>query len=62
MADDKTSRDFFERGNKACDAGQYEGAIQDYDKALELNPGFSDAIHNRAVAQTLLWTQDKQKK
>ena len=31
-------------------AGQYQRAIQDYDKAIRLNPKYADAYNNRGAA------------
>ena len=30
---------------------EYEGAIKDYDKAIELDPNFAPAYHNRGIAK-----------
>lgn len=38
------------RGAAYASKKQYEKAISDYDKAIELNPGYATAYYNRAVA------------
>ena len=34
--------------------GKYEEAIKDYDKAIELDPDYSDAYNNRGLAKYYL--------
>ena len=34
----KKDKNFYKSGNKKFDEGDYQGAIDDYSKALELNP------------------------
>lgn len=38
------------RGAAYASKKQYEKAISDYDKAIELNPGYAAAYYNRAIA------------
>lgn len=42
------------RGAKAIDRGDYEHAIHHFDNALQLNPKFSEAYNQRALAEYLL--------
>lgn len=35
---------------ESYDKGQYDRAISDYDKAIEINPKDTDAYHNRGLA------------
>ena len=37
-------------GNSYCRKGKYDWAISDYNKALELNPKFTEAYYNRGLA------------
>jgi len=41
---------YYNRGNEEFKKGQYDRAIADYNKALDLNPKIADAYNNRAVA------------
>ena len=38
------------RGMAYMDKGQYDQAISDYNKALEINPKFAEAYYNRGIA------------
>jgi tetratricopeptide (TPR) repeat protein len=40
-----------EAGNEAIKAGDYEGAVAAYTRALELDPSSAVLYHNRAVAR-----------
>ena len=40
----------FNRGNALIMRGKYDAAIQRFDRALELNPGWQDAEINRTIA------------
>jgi tetratricopeptide (TPR) repeat protein len=46
----RTEGEFVTRGLAKQSKGDWDGAIADYSKAIELNPKFSDAWYNRAVA------------
>ena len=39
-----------ERGNAFQDKGQYDQAISDFNKAIEINPRLADAFYNRGNA------------
>ena len=41
----------FKRGNIKNLLGDYEGAITDYSKAIELNPNLAEAYHNRGLTK-----------
>ncbi len=49
----------FERGNARFDAGDYEGAIADYDRAVTIDAGLARAYNNRALAYQALGQDDK---
>ncbi len=41
----------FYRGNENANLGKYKEAIENYDKAIELNPKYADAYNNRGNAK-----------
>ena len=41
---------YLNRGNAYYKMGQHQRVIQDYDKAIHLDPGYVKAYNNRAVA------------
>ncbi len=43
-----------EKGNVKCDLGDVKGAMEDFDKAIELNPKYVFAYSNRGVAKYYL--------
>ena len=45
---------FFDEGNKLTDEGRYSEAIEEYDKAIELDPNFAPAIARRGFAYSLM--------
>lgn len=47
---EKTAVDFFSRGNAHSNKGQYDQAIADFSKAVEINPRFAEAYYNRGNA------------
>jgi tetratricopeptide (TPR) repeat protein len=42
---------YFCRGNARAALGDASGALADYERALELRPGFTQAIHNRGTVR-----------
>lgn len=47
---DDIADDFIDRGNAHDEAGNFEQALADYAKALELDPGNGEAYYNRGIA------------
>lgn len=47
-----TAEAAYDRGNALVMLGQYPDAVKQYDQALVLRPDWSDAVANRALAQT----------
>ena len=45
---------YYERGNAQFDAGEYDTAIEDYGRAIQLDPRHARAFNNRALAQAAL--------
>ena len=54
----KTVRNLVVDGNKLFEAGQYHAALENYEKALALNPSFQYALYNKAVTLTKLASDD----
>jgi len=50
----KTARDFLRRGDARGEAGDYDGAMFDYNKALELNPELAGAYLSRGAINFIL--------
>lgn len=44
------AKKFYEKGIKMQDVGDIQGAIQAYNKAIEINPNYTDAYYNRGTA------------
>lgn len=47
----QTVEEYFNKGNTKIEAGDNNGAIQDYNKAIEINPKLDAAFRNRAAAK-----------
>ncbi|MDA2920748.1 tetratricopeptide repeat protein [Desulfobacterota bacterium AH_259_B03_O07] len=47
----QTGKSYFEIGYEKFNRGDYKGAIQNYTKAIELNPKYATAYINRAAAK-----------
>ena len=46
------AEDYFERGNAKLHKGDLDGALADYDKAIELNPDYVVAYNNRGFTKS----------
>ena len=51
LAYTKTAEDYFNSGYAKAELKKYRGAIQDYNKAIELNPNYADAYYSRGNAK-----------
>ena len=47
----QTADDYFNSGVTKYDLKDYKGAIQDYTKAIELNPKLAEAYNNRGLTK-----------
>ena len=54
LACSQTSEDFFEKGIAKSNLGDYKGAIQDYNKAIELDPNLAEAYLNRGDRKSVV--------
>jgi len=54
----QTAEDYLESGNTKYELKDYKGAIQDYNKAIELDPKYAVTYYNRGVAKILLGQKD----
>jgi len=50
----QTAEEYHNKGNAKVNLGDYRGAIQDYSKAIELNPNDAEAYYNRGNAKVNL--------
>lgn len=53
-ASEPTADDFFITAGQKSQKGDYQGAISDYDRVLELNPQFDEVYFRRGIARSLL--------
>jgi len=58
-ADEALTRAYFKKGNTFFDIGQYEKAIENYNKIIELEPSNIKAYYNRGLANQKLRLYDK---
>ena len=47
----QTSTEYFNRGYDKAEANDYNGAISDYTKAIELDPNYANAYYNRGISK-----------
>ena len=56
---DEATRGYYNRGNSYSRQGQYQQAIEDYDKAIELDPNVAPAHHNRGISYHALGQNER---
>ncbi len=54
----QTAKSYFEIGYEKFKQGDLKGAIQDYTKAIELNPQYAEVYHNRGLTKLYLGQKD----
>ena len=54
----KTAEDYFNSGNAKANLKDYKGAIEDFNKVIELNPKDAFAYNNRGLAKIDLGQKD----
>ena len=54
LAHAQTAEDYFASGLAKYNQGDYRGAIQDYKKAIEINPNYAEAYISRGNAKVKL--------
>ena len=60
LKETNSSNGFYNKGNALAKSGQYEDAIDAYEKAIELNESNTDAVYNRKQVQQALEKQEQQ--
>lgn len=50
----KSDSDYFERGRSRARKEYYEDAIDDFTKAIEINPNYEEAYYHRAISKGLI--------
>jgi len=58
----QTADGYFNSGNAKAKLGDFKGAIETYDKALEMQPTHEDALYNKQVVKDALKQQQEQQK
>ncbi|ROL56058.1 tetratricopeptide repeat protein [Bacteroidetes/Chlorobi group bacterium Naka2016] len=51
----QTAEEYFLRGNAKVEKGDFRAAIEDYTKAIQINPNYAWAYINRGIAKFNLW-------
>jgi tetratricopeptide (TPR) repeat protein len=47
----QSARELFERGNSKCKKRDFDGALADYNRAIELRPDYAQAYNLRGAAK-----------
>ncbi len=54
----QTAEEYFDKGLAKYNLGDYRGALQDFNKAIELDPNDANAYYNRSSAKIRLGQKD----
>ncbi len=54
----KSAEDYYNSGVKKGESGDWSGAIEDFNKAIELTPNNADVYSNRGIAKIRLGQKD----
>lgn len=61
FSQDKSADGYYNQGNTLAQIGEYQKALDAYNKALKENPKMADAQYNKSVIEKMLKQQPKQK-
>ncbi len=59
LSNAQTDQELYNLANSLALAGEYQAAIESYEKAIELNPQHEDAIYNKNIIEDLLDQQQE---
>src|SRR5690606_18662775 len=61
FAQGDSAADHYNRGNALARAGELDAALEAYDQALERQPELPQALHNRALVESVLRQREEQR-
>lgn len=60
FANDPSAEGYYNYGTAKAKQGEFETALEAYNKALEIQPGHADALYNKKLIEELMQQQQKQ--